>query len=71
MIAEIRDGHYDDQLVELGLVAVAEDGQPELEATADSAAAVVTAGTAVAGGEGIPSTRSFSSTSTPRRSRST
>jgi len=52
MIAEIRDGHYDDQLVELELVVVAEDRQPELEATADSAAVVGTAGTAVAGGEG-------------------
>jgi len=52
MIAEIRNGHYDDQLVELGLVAVAADSQPELEATADSAAVVVTAETAATEGDG-------------------
>ncbi len=52
MIAEIRNGHYDDQLVELGLVAAVEDFEPVPAATEVSAATAASAGTEGVGGVG-------------------
>lgn len=52
MIAEIRNGHYDEQLQELGLVAAPEEIEPTPLGTTDSDAEAFTVGEEVARGEG-------------------